>query len=69
MNGWAQEQGAPGMGYIILGDGEGRGPLANNIGPEKVAALKELTGMGDGDAIFFSAGKPERRRSWLARPV
>ena len=58
MNGWAQEQGAPGMGYIILGDGEGRGPLANNIGPEKVAALKELTGMGDGDAIFFSAGKP-----------
>jgi aspartyl-tRNA synthetase len=57
MNSWAQGEGAPGMGYIIFGEGEARGPIANRLTPEKIAALKEQTGMGDGDAIFFSAGK------------
>ena len=32
MNSWAQEQGAPGMGYIIYGDGEARGPVAKALG-------------------------------------
>jgi aspartyl-tRNA synthetase len=57
MNSWAQGEGAPGMGYIIFGEGEARGPIANRLTPEKIAALKEQTGMGDGDASFFSAGK------------
>lgn len=57
MNSWAQGEGAPGMGYIIFGDGEARGPIANRLTPEKIAELKAQTGMGDGDAIFFSAGK------------
>ena len=57
LNSWAQGEGAPGMGYIILADGEGRGPIASRLPAEKLAELKELTGMGDGDAIFFSAGK------------
>ena len=57
MNSWAQGQGAPGMGYMIFGDGEARGPIANRLSAEKIAELKQLTGMGDGDAIFFSAGK------------
>ncbi|MFX4224054.1 MAG: aspartate--tRNA ligase [Thalassobaculum sp.] len=57
MNSWAQEQGAPGMGYMILGDGEARGPIANRLPAEKIEELKQLTGMGDGDAIFFAAGK------------
>jgi aspartyl-tRNA synthetase len=57
MNSWAQGEGAPGMGYIIFGDGDARGPIANRLTPEKIAELKIQTGMGDGDAIFFSAGK------------
>ncbi len=57
MNSWAQEQGAPGMGYMILGDGEARGPIANRLPAEKIEELRQLTGMGDGDAIFFAAGK------------
>ena len=57
MNGWAQEQGAPGMGYMIFGDGEARGPIANRLSAEKIAEIKRLTGMDDGDAVFFSAGK------------
>jgi len=57
MNSWAQSEGAPGMGYIILADGEGRGPIASRISKDVLDQLKGRTGMGDGDAIFFSAGK------------
>ena len=57
MNSWAQSEGAPGMGYIILADGEGRGPIASRISKDVLEQLKGRTGMGDGDAIFFSAGK------------
>ena len=35
MNSWAQGEGAPGMGYIIFGEGEARGPVAKALGPEK----------------------------------
>jgi aspartyl-tRNA synthetase len=58
MNSWAQEQGAPGMGYIILADGEGRGPVASRLSKEALAEIRQRTGMGDGDAVFFAAGKP-----------
>ena len=57
MNSWAQSEGAPGMGYIILADGEGRGPIASRISKDVLDQLKGRTGMRDGDAIFFSAGK------------
>ena len=58
MNSWAQKEGAPGMGYIILGEGAGRGPIASRISNDALSNLKKRTGMDDGDAIFFSAGKP-----------
>ncbi|MFW2467893.1 MAG: aspartate--tRNA ligase, partial [Candidatus Puniceispirillaceae bacterium] len=35
MNSWAQGEGAPGMGYIIFGEGEARGPVAKALGAEK----------------------------------
>lgn len=57
MNSWAQGEGAPGLGYIIFGDGEARGPIANRLSAEKIAVLKQQTGMADGDAVFFAAGK------------
>ncbi len=57
VNSWAQGEGAPGMGYIILGDGGGRGPIASRISDEALETLKQRTGMDDGDAIFFAAGK------------
>jgi aspartyl-tRNA synthetase len=59
LNSWAQGEGAPGMGYIILGDGGGRGPIASRISDEALATLKQRTGMDDGDAIFFAAGKAD----------
>ena len=54
MNSWAQSEGAPGMGYIIYGEGEARGPVAKALGPEKAEAIRVATGVGDGDAVFFA---------------
>jgi len=60
MNDWAQKQGQPGLGYIFFRDGEGAGPLAKNIGPERTASLRAQLDLGDGDAVFFVAGDPAK---------
>jgi aspartyl-tRNA synthetase len=70
MNAWAQGEGQPGLGYIMWREGgEGAGPLANNIGPERTAAIRSQLGLKDGDAAFFVAGDPEKfvRFAGLAR--
>ena len=54
MNAWAQEEGAPGMGYIIYGEGEARGPVAKALGDEKAFQLRSDLGLEDGDAVFFA---------------
>ena len=36
----------------------GRGPVANNLGPEKTESLRTQLGLKDGDAVFFVAGEP-----------
>jgi len=59
MNGWAQQEGQPGLGYIFFrDDGEGAGPIAKNIGPERTQAIREELQLGDGDAVFFVCGRP-----------
>jgi len=61
MNSWAQGEGQPGLGYIMWREGgEGAGPLANNVGAERTAAIREQLGMKEGDAAFFVAGDPEK---------
>ena len=76
MNAWAQGEGQPGLGYILFFDKAkdettqqqtpgakgvgGRGPLANNIGPERVEALRAGLGLNAGDAAFFVAGDPDK---------
>src|SRR6266436_810331 len=61
MNSWAQGEGQPGLGYIMWREGgEGAGPLANNIGPERTAAIRTQLGLKEGDAAFFVAGDPEK---------
>ena len=54
MNAWAQGEGAPGMGYIIYGEGEARGPVAKALGEDKAIALRDQLGLKDGDAVFFA---------------
>jgi aspartyl-tRNA synthetase len=58
MNSWAQGEGQPGLGYIFFRDGEGAGPVARNLGPERTAALRAELGLNDGDAVFFVCGVP-----------
>ena len=61
MNSWAQGEGQPGLGYIMWREGnEGAGPLANNIGPERTAAVRTQLGLKEGDAAFFVAGDPDK---------
>jgi aspartyl-tRNA synthetase len=70
MNSWAQGEGQPGLGYIMWREGgEGAGPLANNIGPERTAAVRAQLGLKEGDAAFFVAGDPDKfwKFSGLAR--
>jgi len=64
MNSWAQKEGQPGLGYIFWRkekDGiEGAGPLAKNIGAGRTEALREQLNLGDNDACFFVAGRPQK---------
>ena len=53
LNGWAQGEGAPGLGYVLFADGEGKGPIAKFIPEAAQAAIKDISGCEDGDAIFF----------------
>ena len=59
MNAWAQSEGQPGLGYIFFREGEGAGPVAKNVGPERTEAIRNQLSLGDGDAVFFVAGLPK----------
>ena len=67
MNGWAQKEGQPGLGYIFFREGEGAGPVAKNIGEERTAQVRDQLGLGDGDAVFFVAGKPKDFMAFAGR--
>jgi aspartyl-tRNA synthetase len=53
LNQWAREQGAPGLGYVVLAEGAARGPIAKFLDDPRLRRLCEATGAGDGDAVFF----------------
>ncbi len=57
MNGWAQEQGFAGLGYITQKGGELGGPIAKNHGEEATRKLIADLGLGPDDGLFFAAGK------------
>jgi aspartyl-tRNA synthetase len=88
MNGWAQKEGQPGLGYIFWRNTssgqesgardvtkpgktpleytptleilEAAGPIAKNLGPERAEKLRAQLSLGDGDAVFFAAGNPDK---------
>jgi aspartyl-tRNA synthetase len=39
---------------------EAAGPIAKNLGPERAEKLRLQLSVGDGDAVFFAAGNPEK---------
>jgi aspartyl-tRNA synthetase len=64
MNKWAiDEHKQPGLGYVFWREEEGAagaGPVAKNVGAERVAAMQAQLGLKTGDAVFFAAGDPAK---------
>jgi aspartyl-tRNA synthetase len=66
---FAQQNGAKGLAYINIDEnGEGKGPIAKFLSPEKLAELKETAGLENGDAVFFSCGS-EKEAAKIAGAV
>src|SRR5919198_4568025 len=57
LNQWARDEGAPGLGYVVLAEAAARGPIAKFLDAPRLAALRRLTGAADGDAVFFVCDK------------
>jgi aspartyl-tRNA synthetase len=64
MNEWARSEGAPGLGYIVFEQEDGRtvgkGPIAKFLSEEALAKLAVQTAAKPGDAVFLAADKQER---------
>ncbi|MEX0807775.1 MAG: aspartate--tRNA ligase [Dongiaceae bacterium] len=56
LNDWAREQGQPGLGYIVYGEDGPKGPIAKNLDPARLEAIREAAGLSPGDAVFFACG-------------
>jgi aspartyl-tRNA synthetase len=57
LNDWARGLGAPGLGYITLSEGAAKGPIAKFLDEDRLALLKKLANISDGDAVFFVCDK------------
>jgi aspartyl-tRNA synthetase len=64
INSWAQAEGAPGLGYILMeGDNDalsGKGPIAKFVPAEATKELCKIAGLMAGDAIFFVCDQPKK---------
>ena len=67
LNAWAQEQGQPGLGYILLSDGEAKGPIGKFLSKESIEIIKKKTETKDGDAIFFICNKVKEAESFAGK--
>ncbi|MBN8920696.1 MAG: aspartate--tRNA ligase [Rhizobiales bacterium] len=60
LNDWARaDLGAAGLGYIVVEADGGKGPIAKFIPEDIQKKILAKTGAKAGDAVFFSAGKPD----------
>ena len=57
MIGFAQENGAKGLAYVIFEAGGGKGPIAKLLSAAELDGIRQAAGAGDGDAIFFTCAK------------
>lgn len=57
LNEWARGEGAGGLGYLVFDPDGAKGPIAKNLEPERVAAIRDACDLKPGDAVFFAAGK------------
>ncbi|MEI8295197.1 MAG: aspartate--tRNA ligase [Alphaproteobacteria bacterium] len=56
LNGWAQEAGMPGLGYITFSEGVAKGPIAKFLDEPRLQLLRDHASVQDGDSVFFVCG-------------
>jgi len=59
LNEWARAEGAGGLGYIQFAAEGAKGPIAKNLEPERVEAIRVACELKPGDAVFFAAGNKD----------
>ncbi|WP_298224349.1 aspartate--tRNA ligase [Acidocella sp.] len=59
LNEWARAEGAGGLGYITFNEAGPQGPIARNLAADRAEQIREICGLGAGDAVFFAAGSPD----------
>jgi aspartyl-tRNA synthetase len=64
---FAKGEGAKGLAWIALKDGEMKGPIVKFLSEDEKAALKERMGAEEGDALFFGAGKRSETNALLGK--
>ena len=57
---WAKDEGFGGLAYISWTAEGAKGPVANKLSPERVAAIASACDAKTGDVVFFVAGKGEK---------
>ncbi len=58
LNDWARASGAKGLGYITWDEtGEEKGPIAKNLSTDRIESIKKITGVENGDSVFFVCDK------------
>jgi len=67
LNGWARDEGAGGLGYIVFDSGGPKGPIARNLEADRAAQIKETAGVQDGDAVFFVCAARAEAEAFGAR--
>ena len=67
LNSWAQGEGAPGLGYIAFETQEGKGPIAKFVSAEAQKKLRDITGLSDGDVVFFVCNNPHEAAKLAGR--
>ena len=64
---FAKAQGARGLAWVALRDGEMKGPIVKFLSDDEKAALTERMGAKEGDALFFGAGNRKETNELLGK--
>jgi aspartyl-tRNA synthetase len=64
---FAKQEGARGLAWIALRDGEMKGPVAKFLSETEKQALIDKTGAENGDALFFGAGARAETNALLGK--
>jgi aspartyl-tRNA synthetase len=64
---FAKSEGAKGLAWIALKDGEMKGPIVKFLSDAEKVALKERMGAEEGDAMFFGAGNRAETNTLLGK--